>query len=204
MSPVSSREKRMTESRPWTRCVLLLSPGKGDSARIKSLIATRDWHVVEQSDAYLALAELCIRRRAMVSRAAWGLSGRESQALVIAEPDQQPELVQFIAAMRKYVPGAPILKVENDRLVSLEEYPGHQATPSENTLPDPDPALIEVPANRRVPLRLVTPDPEILPSTRPETASSPDYNHEDELTPGITPEEIDMLLATPPTGEKAP
>ena len=197
-------EKRMTESRPWTRCVLLLSPGKGDSARIKGLLAARDWHVVQQSDAYLALAELCIRRRAMVSRAAWGLSGRESQALVIAEPDQQPELVQLIAAMRNYVPGATILKVENDRLVPLEETPGHKTTPSESTLPDPDPALIEVPTFRRTPLRLVTPDPEILHSPRPETASSSEYNREDELTPGITPEEIDMLLAAPPTHEKAP
>lgn len=194
----------MTESRPWTRCVLLLSPGKGDSARIKGLLAFRDWHVVEQNDAYLALAELCIRRRAMVSRAAWGLSGRESQALVIAEPDQQPELVQFIAAMRKYVPGAPILKVENDQLVSLEETPGNHATPSENPLPDPDPALIEVPTIKRTPLRLVNPDPEILHTNHPATESTPEYYQEEELTPGITPEEIDMLLATPPTHEKAP
>ncbi len=203
-SPVSSREKRMTVSRPWTRCVLLQSPGKGDSARIKSLLAARDWHVVQQSDAYLALAELCIRRRAMISRAAWGLSGRESQALVIAEPDQQPGLVQFIAAIQKYVPGALILKVESDRLVPLEESPGHTTTNSENPLPEPESALIEVPAIKKSSLRLVKPDPELLNSPLPATESSPESYEEEELTPGITPEEIDMLLATPPTRENAP
>ncbi len=204
--PVYLREKRMTESRPWTRCVLLSSPGKGDSARIKSLLAARDWHVVQQSDAYLALAELCIRRRAMISRAAWGLSGRESQALVIAEPDQQPELVQFIAAIQKYVPGALILKVENDRLVPLEESPGPTTTISENPLPEPETTLIEVPAIRRSSLRLVKPDPEIQNTPRPATESPPESyeEEEEELSPGITPEEIDMLLDTPPTRENTP
>lgn len=194
----------MSESKAWTRCVLLLSPGSGDSAHAKSLLAARDWHVVEQRDAYLALADLCIRRRAMVSRAAWGLAGQESQALVIAEPHQQPDLDELVAALRKYVPGAPILMVEKDRLVSLDESPDPIASSIDHSPPDPDPGLIELPSIRRKPLRLVTSDHETPNPPRSESKSPSEDTQEDNLAAGITPEEIDMLLNTPQTRENAP
>ena len=116
----------------------------------------------------------------------WGtpIAGRESQALVIAEPDQQPELVQFIAAIQKYVPGAMILKVENDRLVPIEESPGPKTTIFENPLPEPVCVQIEVPAIKRSSLRLVKPDPEIQNTPHPATESSPESYEEEELTPG--------------------
>jgi hypothetical protein len=48
----------------------------------------RDWFAVTQCDPYLAFAELALRERAQVARAAWGLHRMEGLALLVLEPDR--------------------------------------------------------------------------------------------------------------------
>src|SRR4029453_18060577 len=111
----------MALTNEWTRVVVLTPPsskGFGLSEGLKKLFAARDWFAVEQHDAYLAMAELCLRERAQVARSAWGLQRMELIALVVMHPEQWPQLQQLVNAVHQFVPSATIWSAAQDDSIS--------------------------------------------------------------------------------------
>ncbi len=114
----------MAANQHWTRVILLTPPQrKGLADSIKSQFASRDWFAVEETDPYLAMTELCLRERAQMARAAWGLQRMEQTALVITHPDHWLtsgiQIQDFIAAVIRFLPTASIWQAENDQLLPL-------------------------------------------------------------------------------------
>lgn len=180
---------------------MLLTPRGGDDpARLRALLVARDWHAATQHDPYLALAELCIRRRAQTSRSAWGLAGSERQALVINEPDKFTGLVDLLAAMKKYLPQARVMRYQGGTLSALSsvEPEKNMAHPDANS----EPPLVEVPAPQARPRKLQIAKAEDGSASRRPHHSQDESETGDEISPGLTPEEMDMLLAAPPVSEE--
>ena len=187
----------MNDSKPWTRCVLLTPRGGDDPARLRALLVARDWHAVLQHDSYLALAELCIRRRAQNSRSAWGLAGSERQALVINEPDTFNGLSDLMVAMKKYLPQAQVMRYQDGTLSSLSAV-----EPAQNEVrpeSDSEPPLVEVSARSPRKLQIAEIDDESIPPRPHHSQNESVQSHE--ISPGLTPEEMDMLLTIPPANE---
>jgi hypothetical protein len=122
----------------WTRVVVLAPPtpastgAEGTSALspdLRSLFAERDWFAIEQHDPYLALAELCLRERAQVARAAWGLQRLEQIALLILQPQRWPApLADDLArAVRRCLPDA-LVYAGDDAQVTLYPEAGEGAS----------------------------------------------------------------------------
>ena len=194
-------DAEMNATNTWTRCVLLMPEGEGDCAHVRDLLIARDWHVINQSNPYLALAELCIRRRAMVSRTTWGLPGGETQALVIIEPQNRNDTAELLSAMNRYLPSAQVLAFAGGKLLPLAQ----RENPTTQEIPPADspPPVVEIPTPRTRPLHLAGTGATDAPLRR--ESNTPDKTqNEDELAPGITREEIDMLLAMPPADQEAP
>lgn len=117
----------MPTTNEWTRVVVLSPPSAsagraaGLSDGLKSLFAARDWFAIEQHDPYMAMAELCLRERAQVARAAWGLQRMEQTALVILEPGRWPNLDELVRAMREYLPSATIWTASDSDITPLDD-----------------------------------------------------------------------------------
>lgn len=200
----------MTETRAWTRCIVLTPDGVDVGAPIKRLAAARDWVTVEQHDPYLVMAELCIRRRAQRSRKSWGLPSAERLSLIIAEPRAWSELDDLIAAVERFAGDVPLYTFVDGELKphDHEAEPGPNRGETVDQAPTPGPtddrpvtapeAVIEAtPASAR-PLRLASADAD-TGAPDEDFDEARDENHdEDEYSASISPEEMEMLLAAPP------
>ncbi len=203
----------MNETRTWTRCILLMPPGFEDEARLKQLTAAQDWIAVLQRDPWLVMAELCIRQRAMASRASWGLPAGERLVLVVAEPKQWHQHDELIEALGKYVPTIALWNYQQGRLEAMSTDPS-ESTPmnSRITATDPDaeknkhdPETLEGasswPFTPTKPLHLAPTIPDAPEIVVLKDANPPRTDDEEEST-SITPKEIEMLLADPPQGDE--
>lgn len=160
--------------------MILLTPpppdGEGVTDSLKSDFEARDWFAVEQTDPYLAMAELCLRERSQTARAAWGLQRMEQVALVIAPPQYWPQLLlqELIAAVAQHLPAASIWEAKDGSLQAIQDSPSLDPNPK-SKIPNPK-SMLEP--------RLAHPKPESL--------------GDDASRSRLTREEIDMLLAVDP------
>lgn len=191
----------MPQTRNWTRCIALVPHGHVVGAQVKRLAAARDWVPVEQHDSHLAMAEICIRLRAQRARRSWGLPSGEKLALVVVDPDGWDSLDALITAIQRFAPEVAIWSFAYDELLPLAKalQAEHATQDSESSI---EPTLAPT---RGHPLRITESAPEgdadfDAGDTTPDAEASFDDNHDD-FTPGISPEEIEMLLAGPGSEE---
>jgi len=218
----------MPPTHEWTRVVVLSPPSlaagrtTGLSDGLKSLFAARDWFAIEQHDPYLAMAELCLRERAQVARAGWGLQRMEQIALVILEPERWPRLDELVSAVNEYLPNATVWTATDSDVTPLNSPDQADARPAaappptlrytamanKNSISDDGPVATKM--NRPNPGLRIAGAPQPIPPA-PRSAESANGAHDDDPTPRpalmnedeadaaatsqrITREEIQMLL----------
>ncbi|MHC4948678.1 MAG: hypothetical protein ACYTG1_10505 [Planctomycetota bacterium] len=189
----------------WTRCVVLAPADVEGTDRLRAALAERDWHPVEHADGYAALAELCVRERALAARAAWGVERRERLALVIASPDRHGRLDRLLAALRRHAPAVSIWIFDGTDLVPEGGAPAEE-TPAAPFAAPPAPAPAPIAPGAPPPLlRLAGNGGE--PGPRPGMVTAADGDDDDEPAaadqpPELTPDEIGMLLEPEREGER--
>ena len=114
----------MATTEQWTRVILLAPPAlaaRATDSTLQAQFAARDWFPIYIHDPYVALAELCIREKSQVSRAAWGLQRLEHISFVVQEPQEWREagvnVIELAEAVQRYVPAASVWHIEGDEII---------------------------------------------------------------------------------------
>jgi len=188
-------------SQDATCCVVLAPPGAAVHERLRSRLADRNWRAIVFDDPFLAMAELCLREHARLSRAALGQAGAEPPALVLTGPAAGggvDRLRDLFEAVRQYLPETSIWLYANEELLPLAgarisdavEAGASDVRPGRVASALPAPPLPPHPPKE---LRLTEPfsgtaAPRIDDDEEDETAGTEDAPRR------ITAEEIEMLL----------
>lgn len=204
----------MTPQHAWTRC-LIVAASDTEASEAVAMVTARDWQPQVVHHPYQAMVDLCIRHRAKTLRIAWGLPSHEQLACVVVNPSVWPELAEFLRASASYLPETTMLSFDHGTLsrigvtqtapkidTSMARAVLERKSPPPPTerLASATPGIASPP---RRPLRLAETDSQpALDEPNPESAS-PSTSDED-LSPGITPEEIEMLLSTQPGEDSEP
>jgi hypothetical protein len=147
----------------------------------------RGWQVIVRDDPHLAMAELCLQHRSLLSRAGW-TTGREFLAVVVLSPGGPPPEPQqaLIASARRYLPQIASWLYTGGELVPL-----HAGT----ELPAPLPPAGDAPRGTFDDLGVI--------GAAPPASPAPDPSADDEQDPArISTDELDMLFGN--IGDAAP
>ena len=190
----------------WTRVVVLrTAPQEPRDERLSAIFAARDWFAIEHTNPYQAMAELCLRERAQVSRSAWGLQRVEKTALVIEGTGNSSQVHDLVHAVTRYLPGATVWSYFDSELAPIGDHTHARISESEHRVsaqasprPIPKPWIDESSPPSASPGLHAPPSSALHAAPVASRPQSPDAQEsaEEPTEPAgrITREEIDMLL----------
>jgi hypothetical protein len=184
-----------------TCCVVLTPPGAAVHERLRSRLADRHWRATVFDDPFLAMAELCLREHARLSRAARGQAGAEPSALVLTGPAAGGglgRLRDMFEAVRHYLPETSIWLYANEELLPLagariSDAREAGAAQARRERAEPAPAVPPMPTYPPKALRLTEPLSGAVPAHADGDEEEEAADAED-TSRRITAEEIEMLF----------
>lgn len=211
----------------WTRVILLVPPAqhsRGLPQALQSQFAARDWFAIQVHDPHLALAELCLREKSQIGRAAWGLQRLERLGLVVLEPRHWQtagvRLDDLTSTVKRFLPGVSVWHVSDGQLIARYQPALEVVAPRPASTPGPQRNGRETARPSAPPL-----DPVIVSDSAALEANGQSSHHhapaarlrmvereasaaagavqDESLSPArLTREEIDMLLDPLPSPQR--